>query len=246
MAVTQISIRRELRIDHGHRRASILLTRNTIRGRRFGPLEGELPMCASARKRITVGRGPLGSAPRTSSIRRDKRHERNVISLSGWRRARTHRVMRVRRRSANVAREEAGMFSNALIVVAIAFAASSTPASARNHLGFPDIERGAASAVAIAAEERDAVSAQPYGPTRLGAAPRERPTANSSSDSAARDRASIECQRARSRHDHAAERGAAPAWITPCAQSGARGDDLSSATPGRTPLHDHRRFHKQQ
>lgn len=125
------------------------------------------------------------------------------------------------------------MFSNALIVVAIALAASSTSASARNHAGFPNVERGGASAVAIAAQESDAESAQPHGPTRRGVAPRQQPAPNSSADSAARDRASIECQRARSRHDHAAERGAAPAWITPCAQSHARRDDLSSAGPGR-------------
>jgi len=138
------------------------------------------------------------------------------------------------------------MFSNALIVVAIALAASSTSASARNHAGFPDVDRDAASAVAIAAQESDAVSAQPGETTRLGAAPRERSTPNSSADSTARDRASIECQRARSRHDHAAERGAAPAWIAPCAQSDARRDDLSPAGPGGPPLHDHRKFHKQQ
>lgn len=138
------------------------------------------------------------------------------------------------------------MFSNALIVGAITLATSSTSASARNHPGFPDSERGAAAAVAIGAQESDAVSAQPHGPTRLGAAPREQPTPNSSAYSASRDRASIECQRARSRHDHAAERGAAPVWTAPCAQSGARGDDLSSAIPGRPPLHDHRRFDKQQ
>lgn len=135
------------------------------------------------------------------------------------------------------------MFSNALIVVAIALATSSTSASARKHPGFPDSERGAAAAVAIGVEESDAVSAQPHGPTRLGAAPREQPTPNSSADSAVRDRGSIECQRARSRHDHAAERGAAPTWITPCAQPDARRDDLSSAGP---PLHDHRKLHKQQ
>lgn len=138
------------------------------------------------------------------------------------------------------------MLSNALIVVAIALAASSTSASARNHPGFPDVERDAASAVAIAAQENDAVSAQPHRSTRRGAAPREQSTPNSSANSAARDRGSIECQRARSRHDHAAERGAAPAWTTPCAQSDARRDDLSSAGPGRPPLHDHRKFHKQQ
>lgn len=138
------------------------------------------------------------------------------------------------------------MFSNALIVVAIALAASSTSASARKHPGFPDSERGAAAAVAIGVQENDAVSVQPHRPTRLGAAPLEQSTPNSSADSVARDRASIECQRVRSRHDHAAERGAAPAWITPCAQSDARRDDLSSAGPSRSPLHDHGKFHKQQ
>ncbi len=138
------------------------------------------------------------------------------------------------------------MFSNVLIAVVIALAAGTTSASARGDPGFPDVDRGVASAAGIADEESIAAPALSHQPPTLDAAQRDQSPARSPVGSAARGRVSIECQRVRSRHDHAAARGAAPAWITPCSQSHPRRDDLSSAKPGRLPLHDHRGFHKQQ
>lgn len=132
------------------------------------------------------------------------------------------------------------MFLNTLTIAAIALAGSTTFAAAQSLPGSSSIERSVPAVLEIAAANSDAASTLPYRVARLGdVSEQEQPLA----DSAARARASVECTRARAQHDHGVERGAAPRWLTPCARAEA---GVDHAPPDRSPLHDHRKFHKQQ
>lgn len=136
------------------------------------------------------------------------------------------------------------MFLNTLTIVVIALAASTTSAAAQSVPGFSNIEQSVPAVLEIAAENGDTASTLPHRVARLGdVSAQEQPSADSAAPSAARARASVECARAGSQHDHGVERGAAPRWLTPCAQAEA---GVERAPPDRPPLHDHRKFHKQQ
>lgn len=136
------------------------------------------------------------------------------------------------------------MFLNTLTVIAITLAASTTPAIAQSVPSSSSIERSVPAVLEIAAENGAAASTLQHRVARLGdVSAQEQPLADSAARSAPRARASVECTRARSQHDHGVERGAAPAWLTPCAQAEA---GVDRAPPDRPPLHDHRKFHKQQ
>ncbi len=136
------------------------------------------------------------------------------------------------------------MFLNTLTIVAIALAASTTSAAAQSVPSFSNIEQSVPAVLEIAAENGAAASTLPPRVARLGdVSAQEQPSADSAARSAARARASDECTRARLQHDHGVERGAAPRWLTPCAQAEA---GVDHAPPDRPPLHDHRKFHKQQ
>ena len=136
------------------------------------------------------------------------------------------------------------MFLSMLTIAAIVLTASTTSATAQSVPGFSSIERSVPAVFEIAAENGDAASTLPHRVARLGdVSEQEQPLADSAARSAARARASVECTRARSQHDHGVERGAAPRWLTPCARAEA---GVDRAPPDRSPLHDHRKFHKQQ
>lgn len=136
------------------------------------------------------------------------------------------------------------MFLNTLTIAAIALAGSTTFAAAHSVPAFSGIEPSVPAVLEIAAENGDATSTLPHRVARLGdVSEQEQPSADSAARSAARARASVECTRARAQHDHGVERGAAPAWLTPCARAEA---GVDHAPPDRPPLHDHRKFHKQQ
>lgn len=136
------------------------------------------------------------------------------------------------------------MFLNTLTIVAIALAASTASAAAQSIPGSSSIERSVPAVLEIAAAKGDAASTLPHRVARLGdVSEQEQPLADAAARSAARARASVECTRARAQHDHGVERGAAPRWLTPCARAEAGVDRAPSDGP---PLHDHRKFHKQQ
>ena len=135
------------------------------------------------------------------------------------------------------------MFLNISTAVAIAFSASTAAAVGPNALDVPAMERRAPVVLEIPAGG-NAASTLPLRVARSGdRAPAEQRSTDSDADSAARAHAFARCAKAKARHDHAAERGAAPAWITPCAQADA---GVYRVPPSRPLLHNHRKFHEQQ
>lgn len=135
------------------------------------------------------------------------------------------------------------MLLNFSTAVAIALSASTPSAIVPNALDFPAAEPRAPLVLEIPAGGNTASTLPVRLAQRGDLAPPEQPSPDPDADSAARAHAFARCARAKARHDHAAERGAAPAWSTPCAQAEA---GVYRVPRSRPPLHNHRKFHKQQ